>query len=741
MSSWIVLLEAAGSAVGRSIDIGHLRALAEVVNAEVALHSPQRYALQLRRPGSRPTDALDRALTQWEDAVSALGLAPWELVRAEVFAPDELERELGDAGGGGTRAVVAFTEKSDGPDEDEAEADELLDSIFRDPLTGLADEDGLRSRLPPALGRADHLGKSVALMLVDLDGFDAVNRNLGHGAGDQVLVRVAQRLSVALRPADTLARVEADRFGILLEDTWSDAAAAVGARIVAALRAPLEVEGQPVTLAASVGVALATPAQAAENLLGAAAAALAAAKAAGGNRWEMLSGQTREAGAERLDRQRRAHDRLSYVLLMQRAAVAANAANSLEEAAKVVLRQVCAHTSWQVGHLLVVAPERPEELVSSPIWHLPPNDRYRSFQASTQTARFPSGRGLPGRAFARAEPLWISDLSPASEPERATAAAQDGLRAGFAFPVLVGREVVGVLEFFSSEPAPPDGSLLDVLAAVGTQLGRVVERARAHDALRDSQALLREAQALGRLGSSHSDLTTGRTTWSDELYRILDVPAASIPPSADAFLAFVHPEDRELVEADARRLWTVGDPATALEFRVVRPDGEVRWVLRRSSLLRNHTEEPVAVNATVQDITEYKRTAECSLSCELRWHLMLQGSQEMLTLLEEDGTIRFCLAPIGTEGFASRDGDRKRLVDVVHPDDRGIVDQVFAELVADPDSSIAFQARLARGTDGWRWFESLATNLLEEPLIGAIVVNSLDVTDWKRLQEQQTQTA
>ena len=82
-----------------------------------------------------------------------------------------------------------------------------------------------------------------------------------------------------------------------------------------------------------------------------------------------------------------------------------------------------------------------------------------------------------------------------------------GIRAGFGFPVLVGAEVVGVLEFFSPRATEPDERLLDVMADIGTQLGRVVERKRAEEALRESESRFRSVaqSAIDAIISADSD--------------------------------------------------------------------------------------------------------------------------------------------------------------------------------------------------------------------------------------------
>jgi PAS domain S-box-containing protein len=174
------------------------------------------------------------------------------------------------------------------------------------------------------------------------------------------------------------------------------------------------------------------------------------------------------------------------IRLLQQVAVAANEARTVPEALQTALDQICAFTGWPVGHACVRGPGG--ELLPADSWHLADAERYRGFRETTERTRFEPGRGLVGRVAASGEPAWVEDVAAEPEFSRAQAAQAAGLHAAFAFPVRVGREVAGVLEFYADRAVPPDPSLLEVMAQVGTQLGRVVERARADEALRFSEA-------------------------------------------------------------------------------------------------------------------------------------------------------------------------------------------------------------------------------------------------------------
>jgi diguanylate cyclase (GGDEF)-like protein/PAS domain S-box-containing protein len=157
-----------------------------------------------------------------------------------------------------------------------------------DTLTGLPNRMLLQDRLAHAVVDGMHIGQTLAVAFLDLDGFKAVNDTHGHATGDQVLVHVANQLALTLRDSDMLARLGGDEFVAVLPDVRDRAALApLMARILAACNAPLLHDGVALALSASVGVAFfdkdAAQPEAPDALLRRADQAMYAAKRAGGN--------------------------------------------------------------------------------------------------------------------------------------------------------------------------------------------------------------------------------------------------------------------------------------------------------------------------------------------------------------------------------------------------------------------------------------------------------------------------
>jgi diguanylate cyclase (GGDEF)-like protein/PAS domain S-box-containing protein len=159
----------------------------------------------------------------------------------------------------------------------------LIHDALHDPLTGLANRVLLRDHLERALARRNRTGGAIALLFVDLDDFKRINDSYGHAAGDQILVRVAERLVGAVRAEDVVGRQSGDEFAVLLARVRdADDAIASADRILGELRRPILLGSHSIVVGGTIGIAVAMErGGTAEDLLTQADAAMYAAKADG----------------------------------------------------------------------------------------------------------------------------------------------------------------------------------------------------------------------------------------------------------------------------------------------------------------------------------------------------------------------------------------------------------------------------------------------------------------------------
>ncbi len=161
----------------------------------------------------------------------------------------------------------------------------LSHQALHDALTGLANRALFQDRLEHALARQARDGTLSAVLFIDLDDFKTVNDGLGHAEGDQLLVAVGERLAAGLRADDTAARLGGDEFAVLLEGLDQAVYAEfVAARIMESLREPFTIEGSPLAVSGSIGIAVAAPGSDSRQLLRQADVAMYRAKGEGKNR-------------------------------------------------------------------------------------------------------------------------------------------------------------------------------------------------------------------------------------------------------------------------------------------------------------------------------------------------------------------------------------------------------------------------------------------------------------------------
>jgi diguanylate cyclase (GGDEF)-like protein len=188
-------------------------------------------------------------------------------------------RSVAMPGGGLVRTYTDITTR--------ATAEEMLSHVAsHDQLTGLANRHGFNTRLDAALAAAQSGNTQLAVLCLDLDRFKAINDTLGHNAGDQLLILVAQRMRDIARATDVVGRLGGDEFAVVLPGSNSAGAEQVSRRLLESIGMPYALDGETARIGVSVGITIyPTDGAVAEQLLHNADTALYMAKAAGRNTW------------------------------------------------------------------------------------------------------------------------------------------------------------------------------------------------------------------------------------------------------------------------------------------------------------------------------------------------------------------------------------------------------------------------------------------------------------------------
>jgi PAS domain S-box-containing protein len=309
------------------------------------------------------------------------------------------------------------------------------------------------------------------------------------------------------------------------------------------------------------------------------------------------------------DLDRKVNERTALVRLLQEVTIAANDAETISEAMRVALEKISKFTGFPAGHVFVSVEEESKELVSSPIWYFDNSpSAYDALRKASDQVKFSLGEGMLGQVLASGQRLWVSDLHEIDVPRLQTA-LELGLVAALFLPVLVKKEIVAVLEFFTPQPFDVDEDFLDALSNIGTQLGRIVERRRAAEELFEKEQRLAESQHISQLGSWEWDIQRNELRWSEELYKIFGISPQEFYVSPETFLDRVHPEDREIV-VDAVQSALANASLFRFEHRIQRSDGEVRVLQGRGQVMVDSDGKPIKLIGTEQDITERRKVEE-----------------------------------------------------------------------------------------------------------------------------------
>jgi len=165
----------------------------------------------------------------------------------------------------------------------------------------------------------------------------------------------------------------------------------------------------------------------------------------------------------------------TYSKLLKDIAILSNSSDPVEDALKQSMQKICDFTGWPVAHVYIKNADE-DMLRSSKIWILADWEKYNGFKKETEATDFRPGVGLPGRVLSGQKVSMIKDLSKDSNFPRARFALENGLKSGFAFPILIGRRIMAVVEFYSEDVIDEDSKLMEFAGTLGFLLGRPFER-------------------------------------------------------------------------------------------------------------------------------------------------------------------------------------------------------------------------------------------------------------------------
>jgi PAS domain S-box-containing protein len=230
-------------------------------------------------------------------------------------------------------------------------------------------------------------------------------------------------------------------------------------------------------------------------------------------------------------------------------------AATLEAVTPKILQSVCEFLRWDLGALWSID-RQAGVLRCVEVWHKESVEAPQ-FEATSRDSTFMPGVGLPGRVWSRHEPAYIPDVVHDDNFLRASVAAREELHAAFAFPILLGGEVLGVMEFFSHEIRQPEQDLLNMMATLGSQIGQFIERKRAEDALHHAQMELAHVTRVATLGEMTASIA-----------HEINQPLGAVVNSASACLRWLDAQKLEEARRSVSRVIAEGHRASEIIERI-----------------------------------------------------------------------------------------------------------------------------------------------------------------------------
>ena len=232
-----------------------------------------------------------------------------------------------------------------------------------------------------------------------------------------------------------------------------------------------------------------------------------------------------------------------------------------------------------------------------------------------------------------AQPISISDIGTAALDEHLrTVIEKEGIQALNFIPLITGRKLIGKFMFYYNVPHVCSSEEVELSLNIGRQLAFSIARKRTDDALKENEERLRLATQTGKVGIWDWNITLNRVLWSDSLYEIHGVERDNFDGTVEGFAALVHPEDKERVATAIAVAVNQGSPYE-LEFRVIKPNGEIAWVFTNAVALHDGTTSRM-LGATL-DITERKKAEAEKERLLTREHQLRQVAEESNRVKDE----------------------------------------------------------------------------------------------------------
>ncbi|MEG3847643.1 PAS domain S-box protein [Microcoleus sp. herbarium19] len=269
----------------------------------------------------------------------------------------------------------------------------------------------------------------------------------------------------------------------------------------------------------------------------------------------------------------------------------------------------------------------------------------------------------------------------------------------------------------------PDGSRKG-MAVAGRDITQEVE---AEAALRDSEQRFRAIFERAAIGMAVATLEGMAIATNPAFQAMLGRSETQLRGAGLDDCA--HPEDAKIDRELRQELAASMRSAYQIEKRYLRPDGSIRWGRLSASAIGSSQGKPQFILEMVEDITDRKHAESALLQNEAKWRSLILNSFDIITILDESGRIVYESPSVETVlGYEPEELVGQTALDFVHPDDIAAVISQHETLIANPADPIALEGRFRSADGSWCFLEGVGINLLADPAVNGIAINSRDMT-------------
>lgn len=323
---------------------------------------------------------------------------------------------------------------------------------------------------------------------------------------------------------------------------------------------------------------------------------------------------------------------------------AINSAKDVETALSAIQCLICQHIGWDFAEAWI--PSQDRGVLEYSLNGCECQSNFEGFCNASKQVTFPPNMGLPGQIWSRQQPEWIADTSQTTNPLffRMQLAAKVGLRACFGVPILDFDRVVAVLVFFKCSPCAKDPHLVELVQAVAAQLGSLIARKTAEQALQASQRRYQTLAEVSPVGIFHTNVQ-GHYTYVNQ--RCTQMTGLSLEKLLGlGWTSALHPEDSDRVFTQWYEAAAAREPFKS-EYRFVRPDGEVTWVIGEALPEIGVEGELIGFVGTVTDISDRKAIEATLRQSEAHLRAIVNNASDAILILDKKGRIRFANPAVG----------------------------------------------------------------------------------------------